>query len=123
MPLPRPVTRLGLLLLASIAAACGLLDAFGTAGLEPVALTYIGDTVVTKDSTIPFGVIVTVRGTVMDQPMLAARTSDSTALALTPFGDSLRGLKLGKETLTVWLKSSIFTDSAPTISQVIRVRP
>lgn len=123
MSISRPVTRLGLFLLGAVAGGCGLFDAFAAGGLEAVTLTYVGDTVLTKDSTVPFGVVVTVGGAVVAQPRLAAVTSDSTTLALTASGDSLHALQLGRETLTVKLESSIFSDTAPTLRQVIRIRP
>lgn len=120
----RAATQLALTVLGGMAAVgCGLVDVFASAGLEPVVLTYQGDTVVSLGTTVPFSVVVRAGGALLSQPRLRATSSDTTIFAVTTGQDSLRATNLGRATLTVRLASSILTDSAPTLQQDIRVRP
>src|SRR2546430_11530691 len=55
----RPIVRVGLTVVGGIAAlACGFADVFRPAGPEPVTIIYVGDSVLHRDSTVPFSVVV-----------------------------------------------------------------
>jgi|SRR6267154_5535649 len=121
----RPIVRLGLTVAGGMAAlACGFADVFRPAGSEPVTIIYVGDTVLHRDSTVPFSVVVDARGTPLDQPHLTLWSSDTSVFDLTAGRDSLVAKSgIGSATLMIRLQSSILTDSAPTLAQSIRVRP
>jgi len=108
---------------AVTAVGCGLSDVFSHAGLNSVVIAYQGDPIVAPGATIPFAIIVTVGGTLQPTPRISVIPQDTLTLTVTPGTDSLRGVSIGWDTLTIRLVSSIFTDSAPTIRQAIRVRP
>ena len=103
--------------------ACRLPDAFAAPRLELVVLTYLGDTVPAHGTTIPALIAVSVNGVPLPNPRLALSSSDTTIVAITSGGDSLVALALGRATLTVRLESSVLTDSLPTLTQSLRVRP
>ena len=99
--------------------ACG---AFAGPRVEPVVLTYLGDTVLTRGTTKPAVIAVTVHGAPLPHPRLALRSSDTAIVAVTAGGDSLAARANGRATLTVRVESSILTDSLPTLSQPLRVK-
>ncbi len=119
--------RLAALLTASsgLAAlgACGLPDAFAAPRLEPVVLTYLSDTALTKGTTVALVIAVSVNGVPVPNPRLALRSSDTTIIAVTAGGDSLAARALGRAALTVQLESSVLTDSLPTLTRLLRVKP
>jgi|SRR5437762_7962477 len=117
----RVVTLLSLGAVAAV--GCGLSDVFSSAGLKSVVIGYQGDTLVAPGTTVPFTIIVLVDGELRPTPSFVVTSSDTTKLVVTPGQDSLRGVAIGWDTLTIRLVSSIFTDPAPTILQPIRVRP
>ena len=117
------VTRLALTVTSGIAAlACGLSDVFRSPGIERVTLTYQGPICIPVDSTEPFTVVVEAGSVRLSQPRLGITSSDSSVVEVTPGLDSLRGKKSGQATLTIRLQSSILTDTAPTLAEVLRVR-
>ena len=103
--------------------ACRFPDAFAAPRLEPVVITYLGDSTPARGTTIPTVIGVSVNGVPVRNPRLALSSSDTTILAVTAGGDSLAALALGRATLTVRLESSVLTDSLPTLDQPLRVRP
>lgn len=119
--------RLAALLTASsgLAAAlgCGLSDAFASHRLEAVVLTYMGDSVLTPGTTVPFAIAVSANGVPIPNSRLAFSSSDTTIVAVNAAGDSLSARALGKAVLTAQLESSVLTDSLPTLTQSLRVRP
>src|SRR5947207_14646978 len=120
----RPTVRLGLARAGCMAAlACGLADVFRPAGPESVTIIYVGDTVLHRDSTVPFSVLVAAGGTPIDRPQLTMWSSDTSVFALNTGRDSLTAKSIGTATLMIRLQSSILTDSAPTLAQSIKVRP
>ena len=108
---------------AVTAVGCGLSDVFSSAGLKSVVIAYQGDTLVSPGTTIPFTITVTVGGTLQPTPRISVTPQDTLTLRVTPGMDSLSGVNIGWDTVTIRLVSSIFPDSAPTIRQAIRVRP
>jgi len=104
-------------------AALGACDAFAGPRVEPVVLTYVGDTVLIKGTTVAAALAVTVNGVPLPHPRFVLSSSDSTVVAVSAGGDSLTALRVGPDTLTVRVESSILTDSLPTLSQPLRVRP
>src|SRR5213082_2453449 len=121
----RPTVRLGLAMAGGMAAlACGLADVFRPAGPESVTIIYVGDTVLHRDSTVPFSILVAAGGTPLDQPHLTMWSSDTTVFDLTAGRDSLTAKSnIASAKLMIRLQSSILTDSAPTLAQAIKVRP
>jgi hypothetical protein len=121
----RTVVRVGVTVVGGmVALACGLADVFRPAGLESVTIVYVGDTILHRDSTVPFGVLVTAGGKQLDGPRLTMWSSDTGVFDLTTGRDSLRAKSsIATATLMIRLESSILTDSAPTLAQTIRVRP
>lgn len=107
----------------SASGACRLPDAFAAPRLEPVVLTYLGDSMPSRGTTIPAVIGVSVNGVPLPNPRLALSSSDTTILAVTAGGDSLAARALGQATLTIRLESSVLTDSLPTLTQHLRVRP
>ncbi len=126
MMLPaRPVVRLALTVGGGmVAVACGLADVLRPAGLESVRIVYVGDTVLHRDSTVPFGVVVEAGGRPLDGPRLRMSSSDTSVFDLTAGQDSLVAKsKNGTATLTIRLESSILTDSQPTLARSLKVLP
>jgi len=121
----RPVVRLALVVVGGMAAlACGFADVFRPAGPESVTIVYVGDTILRRDSTVPFSIVVEARGTPLDRPHLTMWSSDTSLFDLTAGQDSLLAKsKNGTSTLMIRLESSILTDSAPTLAQSIKVQP
>src|SRR6266536_2320649 len=121
----RPVVRLALTVVGGMAAlACGFADVFRSAGPEAVTITYVGDTMLHRDCTVPFSVVVDARGTLLYRPHLKLWSSDTNVLDLTAIRDSLAAKSsIGTATLMIRLEISILTDSAPTLAQAIKVRP
>ena len=119
------VKRVALLTVVCGAAAlaCGFADVFRSSGVERVTITYTGDTVLHRDSTVPFGVVVAAGGTQLDQPHLGLTSSDTGVFVVTAGQDSLLAKKVGTATLTIRLESSLLTDSAPTLVQLLKVLP
>ncbi|TLY55215.1 MAG: hypothetical protein E6K55_04005 [Gemmatimonadetes bacterium] len=119
--------RLAALLTATsgLAAAlgCGLSDAFASARLEGVVLTWSSDSVLTQGATVPVVITVSTNGTPVPSPRLALSSSDTTIVAVNAAGDSLSARALGKAVVTARLESSVLTDSLPTLTQSLRVRP
>jgi hypothetical protein len=110
-------------LAASGAGACRWPDAFRSAGLEAVVITYVGDTILSQGTTIPFTVVVSANGASVLTPHLTFASSDSTTVALTAGRDSLSARSIGRAHLIIRMESSALTDSLPTLSQALRVRP
>ena len=120
----RQTVRLGLAMAGGMAAlACGLADVFRPAGPESVTIIYVGDTVLHRDSTAPFSVLVAAGGTPLDRPHLTMWSSDISVFDLNTGRDSLKAKSIGTATLMIRLQNSILTDSAPTLAQSIKVRP
>jgi hypothetical protein len=104
-------------------AALGACDAFAGARVEPVVLTFVGDTALIRGTTVAAVIAVTVNGTPLPRPRLVLSSSDTTIFTVTTGGDSLAALRIGTAALTVRFESSILTDSLPTLSQALLVRP
>jgi hypothetical protein len=104
-------------------AAVGACDAFGGPRVEPVVITYLGDSVLTRGTTTPALIAVTASGAPFPNPRLVLTSSDPTTFAVIAGGDSLNAIAVGRATLTVRIESSILTDSMPTMSLSLRVRP
>ncbi len=121
---PRSTVRLALAVVMGAAAlACGFADVFRPAGSEPVTITYVGDTILHRDSTVPFRVVVEAGGDPLPAPRLRMTSSDTSILDLTAGQDSLWAKRNGTATLTIRVESSIVTDSAPTLAQLLKVLP
>jgi len=120
----RPVVRLALVVVGGMAAlACGFADVFRPAGPAPVTITYVGDTVLHRDSTVPFSVVVEAGGGPIPGPRLRMTSSDTSIFDLTAGQDSLLAKRNGTATLTIRVESSILTDSAPPLAQPLKVLP
>lgn len=121
----RPVeTCATLAVVCGVAAlACGFADVFRSSGVEQVTITYTGDSVLHRDSTVPFGVTVTAGGTDLPGPHLDFTSSDTSVFVVTVGRDSLFAKRVGSATLVIRLESSISSDSAPTLAQRLKVLP
>ena len=121
---PRSAVRLALAVVTgAVALTCGFADVFRAAGSEPVTITYVGDTILHRDSTVPFSVVVETNGGPLPAPRLRLTSSDTSIFDLTAGRDSLWAKRNGTATLTIRVESSILTDSAPTLVQSLRVLP
>ena len=117
------VTRLALTGFGGMATlACGLSDVFRSSGLEAVTIIYQGPTCIPVDSTEPFTVIVEVGGAQLLQPYLSITSTNPSVVGITSGLDSLVGKMTGQTTLTIRLESSVLTDTAPTLAQLLKVR-
>ena len=105
------------------ALACGFADVFRSSGVERVTITYTGDSVLHRDSTVPVAVVVAAGGTQLDRPHLRLTSSDTGVFVVTAGQDSLFAKKVGNAQLVIQLESSILTDSAPTLAQSLKVLP
>src|SRR5438094_126975 len=105
------------------ALACGFADVFRPAGPEAVTITYVGDTILRRDSTVPFRVVVEAGGDQLAAPRLRITSSDASIFELTAGQDSLWAKRNGTATLIIQVESSILTDSVPTHTQPITVLP
>ncbi len=120
----RNVRRLALVVGAALApVACNLADVFKSPGVEPVVISYTGDTVLTRGTTVPLAIVVLAGGVAVPEPRLSVASMDTTLVGVTPGQDSLIALKIGPDTLTITFFSSMLTDSARTLLQPVRVKP
>jgi hypothetical protein len=103
--------------------ACILPDALAGPRVEPVVITYHGDTVLTRGTRAAIAFTITANGAPFPDPRLVVSSSNPATFAVIADGDSLDPRAVGRATLTVRVESSILTDSMPTLSQSIRVRP
>src|SRR2546422_11453084 len=88
-----PVVRLALTVVGGMAVlACGFADVFRPAGPEPVTITYVGDTILHRDSTVPFSILVEAGGGPLPAPHLRVTSSDTTIFDVT----AGEGLVLGE---------------------------
>src|ERR1041384_5877126 len=86
--------RLGVRLAGTVvgtvaALACGFADVFRPAGPEAVTIVYVGDSILHRDSTVPFSVVVQAGGTQLDRPHLTMWSSDTSVFDLNSERDSL----------------------------------
>src|SRR5207247_7727561 len=110
----RAVVRLALVVVGGMAAlACGFADVFRPAGPAPVTITYVGDTVLHRDSTVPFSVVVEAGGGPIPGPRLRMTSSDTSIFDLTAGQGSLWAKRNGTAARTVPAESSILTHSPP----------
>jgi len=115
---------LGLVVCAALGPlACNLADVFKSPGVEPVVIEYLGDTVLTRGTTVPLAIVVLAGGVAVPEPRLSVASMDTTLVGVTPGQDSLIALKIGPDTLTITFFSSMLTDSARTLLQPVRVKP
>src|SRR2546422_11542748 len=91
-----PVVRLALTVVGGMAVlACGFADVFRPAGPEPVTITYVGDTILHRDSTVPFSILVEAGGGPLPAPHLRVTSSDTTIFDVTAGGGLLLGATRG----------------------------
>src|SRR5207302_10009134 len=96
---------------AMAALACGFADVFRPAGPESVTIIYVGDTILHRDSTVPFSVAVEAGGTPLDGPRLTMWSSDTSLFDLTVGRDSLAAREsTGASTVSVACHASNRTD-------------
>lgn len=115
----RALTVLG----AVATAGCAFADVFRASAMEPVVITYVGDTILTEGTTVPLRVKVEAGGTTLPNPRLAVTSSDTSVVAVTAGQDSLRAGVLGSATLTIVFESSMLSGSEPDTVLVLQVRP
>src|SRR5438128_12596991 len=120
----RSAVRVSLAVVSGAAAlGCGFADVFRPAGPEAVTITYVADTILRRDSTVPFRVVVEARGDQLLAPRVRLTSSDTSIFELTAGQDSLWAKRNGTATLIIQVESSILTDSVPTLTQSLKVLP
>jgi hypothetical protein len=121
----RVAVRLAGPVTGAILAGCALSDAFASSGLKPVSIDVESDTVVALFTApeIPLVIKVMAGGTVLAHPPIILSSSDTSVIQPNAAGDSLIAHNIGRATLRISLKGSMFTDTVPTLNQGIRVRP
>lgn len=90
---------------------------------RPIVLRYAGDTAVIAGTAFTPEVVVTVGGAPYPNPRIVYHSSDTTILALSAHGDSLRAKQLGTVTLTMQLVSSVLSSAPPTLKKTFIVQP
>src|SRR5437879_9518071 len=110
--LARPIVRMSWTVVGGLAAlACGFADVFRPAGSEPVTITYVGDTILHRDSTVPFRVVVEAGGDPLPAPRLRMTSSDTSVFDFTAGQDSLWAKRNGPAPPTIRVDGSSVTDS------------
>ena len=122
MRLFRPRAAVVVAALGGVAAvSCGLPDVFRSPGLTDVSIRYTGDSVLSTGQRVAPAVTVTADGQVVANPRLRFASSDPTTLALSAVGDTLVACRSGHVQLSIWLVSSMITDTVPTARDSIHV--
>ena len=113
------------LVVCATGAGCALSDAFASSGLKAVTIDVESDTVMALFTApeIPLVIKVTAGGTVLADAPLILTSSDTSVIQLNGAGDSVIAHSIGRATLTISLRGSMFTDTVPTRRQGFRVRP
>ena len=86
-------------------------------------MTWIGDSTLVSGTAGPVTVEVTTNGSPYNNPRLVVKSSDTTIVAVSPAGDSIRAIQLGSVTLTVELESALLPSTPPTLVQRVVVVP
>src|SRR2546422_8427638 len=110
-----PVVRLALTVVGGMAVlACGFADVFRPAGPEPVTITYVGDTILHRDSTVPFSILVEAGGGPLPAPHLRVTSSDTTIFDVTAGEGFPLGEKKGTGAPPTPVERSPLHPTAPT---------
>src|SRR5207249_12317400 len=108
------------MVMGAAALACGFADVFRPAGPEAVTITYVGDTILRRDSTVPFRVVVEAGGDQLAAPRLRITSSDASIFELTAGQDSLWARRKGTATPIIQVEGSILTAGFPTTTKPSR---
>src|SRR5207247_11475154 len=111
------------MVMGAAALACGFADVFRPAGPEAVTITYVGDTILRRDSTVPFRGVVEAGGDQLAAPRLRITSSDASIFELTAGRDSLCAKRNVTATLISQVESPLLTDSVATHTQPTKVLP
>src|SRR5256885_9141366 len=91
----RSAVRLTLAVVIGAAAlACGFADVFRPAGPEAVTITYVGDSILRRDSTVPFRVVVEAGGDQLPAPRLRMTSPATATFELTAGQEDRRSTRL-----------------------------
>lgn len=118
--LTRPFT---ILLLALVTANCHVADVTAPARIEPVQMTFAGDSVIVLGTRALPRVEATASGLSLGSSRIRLESSDSSVLGISAAGDSVIAKRLGRSTLTAYLESSLFPTPPPAISRTMYVVP
>src|SRR2546426_5996370 len=98
----RSAVRLTLAVVSGAAAlTCGFADVFRPAGPEAVTITYVGDTILRRDSTVPFRVVVGAGGDQLPGPRLRMTSSDTSIFELTAGQEDRKSTRLNSSHLVI----------------------
>lgn len=112
-----------ILLLALVAANCHVADVTAPARVEPVRLSFAGDSFVVMGTRAYPLVSATVGETPLASSRIRLHSSDTTVLALSGTGDSVIARRLGRATLTAFVESSLFPAIGPSVARTVFVVP
>lgn len=109
------------MLAAYASATCDASSVLGPPGVEPIVLSYSGDTAVVVGSRLAPQVDVEVEGTPLLDPRIRFLSSDTTILAVNASGDSLIARRVGSAIITAILESSVLPKHPPAVTQRVHV--
>ena len=112
---PRSASITTLALLASLAASCGLGDAFAPGGAGDVEFVWQGPPDLTINIAVPLNVQVLVDGSPLANPNLVVTFPDPTRIDYASTTDSIVGLRNGQGQVAVRLVSSLATTPVDTV--------
>ena len=119
---PRSASITTLALLASLAASCGLGDAFAPGGAGDVVFVLQSPADLTINVAAPLDVVVLVDGSPVATPNLVVTFPDTTRITQASTPDSIVGLRNGPGDVAVRLVSSLATTPVDTVFR-IQVHP
>jgi hypothetical protein len=103
---------------AATLTACAFTDVFKPAEAGDVQFVWVGDTLVTVGTAIPFQIALQIDGAPASSPAVRVTIPDTTVITLDATGDSIIGRRPGQGDVVAWVESSL----AARIDTVFRVR-
>src|SRR5687768_348876 len=120
---PALTRQFTVLLLALITANCHVTDVTAPARVEPVRMTFAGDSVIVLGTRALPRVEATTNGVPLAGPHIRLESSDTSVLGISAAGDSVVAKRLGHATLTAFLESSLFPSPPPAVARTVYVVP
>ena len=111
------------LLLALVTANCHVADVTAPARVEPIEMTFAGDSVIVLGVRAFPRIQATANGASLSMSRIRLESSDTSVLGITAGGDSVVARRLGHATLTAFLESSLFPSSPPAVARTVFVVP
>ena len=120
---PALTRQFTVLLLAVVTANCHVADVTAPARIEPVRMTFAGDSVIVLGTRALPRVEATTNGVPLAGPHIRLESSDTSVLGISAAGDSVVAKRLGHATLTASLESSLFPSPPPAVARTVYVVP